>query len=537
MQHTDIDVRGYLNGKGWEFTERNGEAVLNCPHCGDTEKKFSISLTSGLWICRHMNSCNKKGNFYQLQVSQGDIQRREPETQKTYTAPVVQLKQYSERVRTWFANRGITEETMRTFKIGEVNGKIAFPHYRGGALLNVKFRGIDKKEFSQTAGARQALYGSGVFDKKRLEMFIAEGEIDAMTLHQLGVPNVMALPNGASNYKWIETDHQNIEKVEKIYLCFDADRSGDEAARVVADRLGPWRCYRMRPPMKDWNEMLMAGKLTMEVFSDLLGAAPDMSPDNLVYPEDLLEELIAPDPPAWKTQHQKLNMKLGGLRAGEVTLLTGRPGSGKTVFTNGLALHLMRENPDMQVFIASLELRRRTFMKWLLSTAGMIVSKESYETLFKTLNRRLTLYSPADVISIDDLLSAMEFAARRSGVDFVVIDSMMCVVLGRPEDTLDNQRQLMTRLNAFAMQHGCHIIMVAHPRKGSSDDSKISMVDIAGSADLANLAWNVLGMHRGSDNGYLTSECFLRILKNRELGYTGTIEFKHDESWKRFREV
>lgn len=529
------DTREYLAVKGWDYREHNGEAVLNCPFCGDTERKFSINLASGLWQCWHANRCGKEGNLYQLKEWLGDRHRRD-RPERAYQAPAVAPREYSGKVKAWFEGRGITEATMKAFRIGEVNGKIAFPHYRRDALVNVKLRGIDKKEFSQTAGARQLLYTAGDIDPTRGELYIAEGEIDCMTLHQIGVPNVVALPNGASNFNWIENEYAKIESLARLYLCFDADKAGDDAARAIADRLGPWRCYRVRPPAKDWNELLMAGNLDVEKFIAMKAEATDMAPDELIFPEDIIDELLAPEPEAWRTQHARFDRILGGFRPGEVTLLTGRPGSGKTVFTNDISLNMMYKYPELQVFMASLELRRKTLLKWMLSTSGMIAGKESYEALFKTLNRRLTLYSPADVISIDDLLNAMEYVARRSGIDFVVIDSLMCVTLGRAEDVLDNQRQLMAKLNAFAMAHQCHIIMVAHPRKGSSDDSKISMVDIAGSADLANLAWNVVGMHRGTEDGQLTKECHLRILKNRELGYTGTVNFIHDAQWKRFRE-
>ena len=96
----------------------------------------------------------------------------------------------------------------------------------------------------------------------------------------------------------------------------------------------------------------------------------------------------------------------------------------------------------------------------------------------------------------------------------------------------------MARLNAYAAEHQCHVVLVAHPRKGYSDEAKVGMVDIAGSADLANLAWNVLGMHRGTDSrGVDTDECFLRVLKNRELGKRGVIAFKHHISFQRFQEI
>jgi replicative DNA helicase len=257
----------------------------------------------------------------------------------------------------------------------------------------------------------------------------------------------------------------------------------------------------------------------------------------LYYPENHLDILTAPEADSWKTGFSRFDSILGGIRPCEVTLLTGRPGSGKTTFTNDVILRLIAQYPDMRVFVASLELRFKTFCSWLCRTAGMIPGLESYHELFNILEGRLAVYAPSDVPGVGKLLGAMNEVSKR-GIELVIIDSLMCVRLGRAEDTLENQRLLMARLNAYAAVNQAHVILIAHPRKGYNDAARVDMVDISGSADLANLAWNVLGMHRGTDtDGRDTAECFIRILKNRERGRRGVVAFKHHDTFQRFQEV
>ena len=71
----------------------------------------------------------------------------------------------------------------------------AFPYYRNGELVNVKYRSLDK-EFSQVPKAEKVLFG--VDDcKGASEIIIVEGEMDKLALEEAGFRHVVSVPDGA----------------------------------------------------------------------------------------------------------------------------------------------------------------------------------------------------------------------------------------------------------------------------------------------------------------------------------------------------
>ena len=62
--------------------------------------------------------------------------------------------------------------------------------------MAVKYRAIEGKDFTQDAGGTSVLFNiDGVNPEKPL--VITEGEIDACTLIECGVENVVSVPTGA----------------------------------------------------------------------------------------------------------------------------------------------------------------------------------------------------------------------------------------------------------------------------------------------------------------------------------------------------
>lgn len=71
----------------------------------------------------------------------------------------------------------------------------AFPYYRNGELVNIKYRSLDK-EFSQVPKAEKVLFG--VDDcKGASEIIIVEGEMDKLALEEAGFRHVVSVPDGA----------------------------------------------------------------------------------------------------------------------------------------------------------------------------------------------------------------------------------------------------------------------------------------------------------------------------------------------------
>jgi twinkle protein len=134
----------------------NGTQKLLCPECSHTRKSRTdpcLSLTiddrGATWLCHH---CEWKGSVSEREKVN---KPQRPPRQHCPSAPTKPRRVPEEptgAVLAWLANRGISEATARRNRIGaercyvptlkaEVDC-IAFPYFRGGDLVNIKYRAL-----------------------------------------------------------------------------------------------------------------------------------------------------------------------------------------------------------------------------------------------------------------------------------------------------------------------------------------------------------------------------------------------------------
>ena len=191
----------------------------------------------------------------------------------------------------WLQKRGLTPETIAAFKIAEQlrDGKTyaLFPYLRDGELVNVKYRNVaEKRDMRQEGGAEPCLFGWHLIDPKARTVAICEGEIDAMTLHQVGVP-ALSVNAGAGNHQWIENDWARLDRFSEILILFDNDESGEKGAREVMHRIGAERCKRVILPAKDANEYLQQGAGNVDFWHAIQEAQP-LDPEEMRQASDRL---------------------------------------------------------------------------------------------------------------------------------------------------------------------------------------------------------------------------------------------------------
>ena len=131
----------------------------------------------------------------------------------------------------------------------------------------------------------------------------------------------------------------------------------------------------------------------------------------------------------------------------------------------------------------------------------------------------------------------MEYAARRYGVKFFTIDSLMKIELKHAQSN-EEQTTFMNSLLRFAKSLNVHIHLVAHPKKLQSDASVPDRSDISGTSNIGNLADNTLSLWRRPENDALeedlSSNARLFIKKHREFGNMGKVDLYVDPDTKRF---
>lgn len=429
-----------------------------------------------------------------------------PEQTKTYARPAKpKTAMPVSVVRAWLNDRGITDTTIEAFKVREVqrNGETwaLFPYLRDGVYVNGKYRNpADKKGMGQEKDAEPCLFGWHLIDPKARTVVIAEGEIDAMTLWQAGIP-ALSVNAGSGNHQWIENDWNRLQRFSEIVISFDHDEAGDKGAQEVMKRLGLERCKRMAMPCKDANQWLQEGG-TPEQFREAVKTAKSQDPEELKSANDFMNRVRSMFWPA----HGEATFPLLQLdqrfewfefRPGELTVWTGYNGHGKSLLLSQVQLGLMQQGEKFVIF--SGEMTPEYLIKRMVKQAtGQDRPTLGYiDAVGQWLMDRCFIFNQVGSATVKRLLEVFAYANKRYGVRHFVIDSLMMTDV--PEDgagAITAQKEAIRSMCDFAKRNGCHVHLVAHPRKGKDESSGPGKMDVAGSSKITDGADNVFTVWR-----------------------------------------
>ncbi len=183
----------------------------------------------------------------------------------------------------WAEARGISRSTLE--RAGVASGTtgmpgvgecevIAFPYWRNGKAVNVKYRALSEKAFKQREGGELRFWNLDEVLKAESERaYIVEGEMDALALMEAGVPSqeVVSVPNGApqraaadpevqDRYRYVDAAlEEGFGRAKKFVLVTDSDPPGQALRQDLVRLLGPARCFFVEWPqgVKDANEFLL----------------------------------------------------------------------------------------------------------------------------------------------------------------------------------------------------------------------------------------------------------------------------------------
>jgi len=406
----------------------------------------------------------------------------------------------------YLADRGLTAETLATYRIAERGREIVLPSLRDGELIAVKYLGIDrpsgKKSIRVEKDCEPALFGWQAIPDTARGVTVTEGEIDALSAFQMGFP-ALSVPfggGGGAKQQWIEHEFERLERFDTIYLALDNDQAGQQATAEIVERLGAHRCMvvSIPAPHKDLNDLLRAGWAPGQLRT-LFDQAKTMDPSELrsaaLYADDVVREFY-PDggsQPGFSTPWPKLHGRLA-FRPGEVCILAGANGSGKSELAGHILLAALDHGE--RACVASLEFKSAKWLKRLTRQAA--ASREPTPEHIRAVHRwyagKLWAFDVTGTAKTGRILEVFAYAARRYGIRVFVIDNLAKCGLG--EDDYNGQKHFVDGLTDFAKTHDAHVLLVHHTRKGESEDRPQSKWDIKGSGGITDMADSVLVLWR-----------------------------------------
>ncbi len=443
-------------------------------------------------------------------------------------------------------NRRLDEATCRLwgYEVGEYNGQHChIANYRdaSGRVLAQKIRLPDKK-FLFTGDAKEAgFYGEWLWSKGK-RLVICEGELDALSMSQVMGNKwpVVSVPNGAQGAaRTIKKRYDYLQNFEEVILMFDMDEPGQAAAQECAELLPVGRVKIASLPLKDANEMLVAGR-TEELMQAFWNAKP-YRPDGIIMGKDVLPDIFAPEEMGLSYPFTMLTDKLGGILDSQLIVVTSGSGLGKSTFIREVAYHLhtvhrkqvgmiMLEESVKKTLKSFLGLHLNKRLKRDLSNTTPDEMKQAAAELFA--ERDLILYNHFGSTEIDNILSRIRYMAKAMDCKYIFLDHLSILVSGIVTD--DERKMIdvgMTKLRTLVQETGITLFVVSHLKRpsgdrGHEDGAAVNLGQLRGSHAIAQLSDACIGMQKDPDDP--TSDTTeLVILKNREEGERGSAGMVH----------
>ena len=375
-------------------------------------------------------------------------------------------------------------------------------------------------------------------------LLITEGEIDCLSAIESGFKNSVSIPSGVNGTnEWITSNWTFIEQFEEIIIWFDNDEAGIKGAREVFNRLPNTTVKIVRCEVaNDINELLHKyGKLA--VLKQIEKASTPLVDGVLTL--DMIEDFNVYEAETVQLGIEYMDNRMVGMVFGSLNVITGKNGSGKSTIVNQIYIGESIAQ-GYKVFLASGELTPANVKYWLIQTLAneeqfiectnrngykyKKVSPISKTRIEDDMRDKFYLYDEDDY-NIDNLIKKMEILAKRYGFKVFVIDNLM-MIDSKIKEKLEADKDKVRKLKAFAKKYDALVHLVAHPRK-SADGENVGKDDVAGNADITNLADYVTIMIRASDE-IEEYDAILKIDKNRHTGVNVGKRLKFDIDRKRF---
>ena len=330
-------------------------------------------------------------------------------------------------------------------------------------------RGINEKFRQDAAGAEKAFGFAHRGTDKQLLVF--EAPIDLLSFIELFPKNWQQhnyLSLGGVSGKALRQFLSERPDVERVFLCLDADKAGEDACKRLAALLPDTvSVTRIQPCMKDWNDVLVhrAEIPNRNYFKSIVLKEP--SKPETVKIIRMSDVELTPVEWLWKPY----------LPFGKLSVLQGNPGEGKTYFamhlaaacTNGKLLPNMESMEPFNVIYQTAEDGLGDTVKPRLIEAGA------------DLDRELVIDDSEVQLTLSD--ERIEKAIVENNARLVIIDPIQAYLGADVDMNRANEvRPIFMRLGQVAQRTGCAILLIGHLNKAAGMQSLqrgLGSIDIA----------------------------------------------------------
>lgn len=549
-----------------------------CPFHDEKSPSFSISPARGIYKCF---GCGRAGDGITFLMEHEklsfidavkwvaqkyNIDLEEVGSRKINVRPVERLEKLSPEFIDYFENkRKISNNTLLRFNITECfeympkakqeAKAICFNYYRDGKLTNIKFRAAGK-DFKMAKDAELIFYNLDAIKGEDVAV-IVEGEIDCMSLHEAGIFNVISVPNGAAvgtqRLEYLDNCYHYFINKKKVILFVDNDEPGNKLKLELARRIGLSKCWYVEPldGCKDANDVLIKHGPT--ILKSMIESAKEWPMEGLVTMDDMFETVISFYEEGYPNGYSAGIQGFDDLLTfypGQLTMITGIPGSGKSEFVDWLMASLSKKcgwnwgicsfetPPEFHVTKLAEKFTGKSFA--FRKDPIHRMSRQELEYAIAMIDRHYSFINLSLIdVTIDGLIAKAEELVLRKGINGLLFDPWNCIehkYVG--ENETKYVLECLNKIIAFLEKYRVHGFVVAHPTKLRKDPKTNkyeipTMYSISGSAHFFNRTHNGISVWRDFETN--TVDVYVQKVKWSWLGKVGFTSFNFNSFTREYQ--
>lgn len=522
----------------------SGQVKIKCPSCNHkrtnkADKSLSVNVSEKSWFCHY---CNEKGKH---------TEPNEPTVTPKPLQTIIseQANDLSLEALKFLQSRGISEATARKFKLKELRKEIHFNYFLDGEIVNIKYRKITEKKFRLKKGGTLLAYNIDSVEADKL-CVVVEGEMDALSVSEAGIDNVISVPNGANGLEWVDNSYSKLKDVKRFIIAMDSDSKGSEYSDELSRRLGRHRCKRVEYPedTKDFNEVLV--NYGAKKILDIIAKAISYPIEGILTIDDWKHDL-------WRTfkQGQEGGDKVGlgdldkliSFIPGQFTVVTGVPSSGKSEFLDQVLVNLAFKRGQVKkdwkfgvisfenqpCYIHIIKLMKKVIGKEFRDN---IISESELKNAAMSIDDKFKFFNVLDnELTIDGILSKAKELVGMYGINGLVIDPYNYIETRMDSGMSETNyiSEVLSKVVYFAREYQVHVFFVAHPTKIQTDPKTGNFVvpnlySISGSANWYNKADNGMVVWRNFETDEI--EVHIKKVRFAWVGKVGHARFAYNKT-------
>ncbi len=523
MHVEKTEINGFLIDNFNQYGLKEGDTQGICPLCSSERKPKNRKkqCASYDWE-RGLGTCHNCNTSFQMHTY-----KRKGNADKDYVKPDFSTKTHKQpgsKILKWFADRGISQETLEYCNVsegpefmpqtGKEENTIKFNYFMGNDLINIKYRD-GRKNFKLYKGAEKIFYNINSIIGHD-SCIIVEGEMDVLAFVEAGIKNVVSVPNGATlnqnNLDYLDNCIDYFENKEKIILAVDQDEAGTALQQEFIRRLGAENCYLVDfRDCKDANEYLL--KYSVEDLRNVVAIAKPVPLENVSTLKDVEEDLKDFVKHGFKPGFQ-VGLKnfddIFSTYTGQFITVTGIPSSGKSDFVDQMVVGY-NKNYGWKTAFASPEnaptyLHAHKLMRkvWQDMPLPSDIGGNTWNNVADHVNDNF-FFIDMDKYSLESVLAKGAELVKRKGIKCLVIDPYNKVrdTNAASDDVNRYTMDYLSKIEQFCKKYDVLTFIVAHPTKMyKGQDGKMeepTMYNIKGGGEWYDASYHGLLVHRNYD--------------------------------------